>query len=89
MRKQDANSELSTLRENNQTPSKAQDAGKVYVEVDSKDTAQECSRCSVTVHKTLAAREHSCCHCGLRLPRGVNAARNVRKRAEAELGTMV
>ena len=68
---------------------KAQDAGKVYVEVDSKDTAQECSGCSVTVHKTLAAREHSCRHCGLSLPRGVNAARNVRKRAEAELGTMV
>lgn len=68
---------------------KAQDAGKVYVEVDSKDTVQECSRCSETVHKTIAAREHSCRHCGLRLPRGVNAARNVRKRAEAELSTMV
>ena len=68
---------------------KAQDAGKVYVEVDSKDTAQECSRCSETVHKTLAAREHACGHCGLKLPRGVNAARNVRKRAEAEMHTMV
>ncbi len=68
---------------------KAQEAGKVYVEVDSKDTAQECSRCSEIVHKTLSAREHACRHCGLRLPRGVNAARNVRKRAEAGLHTMV
>ena len=63
---------------------KAQEAGKVYVEVGSADTAQECSRCGEIVHKTLADREHVCYHCGLRLPRGVNAARNVRRRAEGD-----
>lgn len=62
---------------------KAQAAGKVYVEVDSADTVQECSRCGVVVPKTLAVRTHVCLSCGLKVPRGVNAARNVRKRAEA------
>lgn len=64
---------------------KAEELGKVYVEVDSKDTVQECSGCGEIVHKTLKDRVHVCFDCGLKLPRGVNAARNVRKRAEESL----
>ena len=60
---------------------KAESAGAVYVEVDAEDTAQECSRCDTAVPKDLSVREHRCPRCGLRLPRAVNAARNVRKRA--------
>lgn len=60
---------------------KAESAGAVYVEVDAEDTAQECSRCDNTVPKDLSVREHACPRCGLRLPRAVNAARNVKKRA--------
>ncbi len=64
---------------------KAQDAGKVYIEVDPQYTVQECSACGAHADKSLVDREHACNRCGLRLPRGVNAARNVRKRAEQKL----
>lgn len=63
---------------------KAQEAGKIYAEAESPDTVQECSRCTTFVDKTLADRVHKCGHCGLVLPRGVNAARNVRRRIEEQ-----
>lgn len=60
---------------------KAESAGAVYVAVDAQDTARECSSCGAIVAKRLCDRTHECPRCGLRLPRGVNAARNVKKRA--------
>jgi len=60
---------------------KAEKAGSVYVEVEAKNAAQECSGCGEVVHKDLSVRVHSCQQCGLKVPRGVNAARNAKKRA--------
>lgn len=59
---------------------KAEKAGGVYVEVEA-NAAQECSGCGEVVHKDLSVRVHSCPYCGLTVPRGVNAARNAKKRA--------
>jgi putative transposase len=60
---------------------KAEKAGGVYVEVEAKNAAQECSGCGEVVHKDLSVRVHSCAYCGLKISRGVNAARNAKKRA--------
>lgn len=60
---------------------KAESAGAVYVAVDAQDTARACSSCGAITHKRLSDRMHECARCGLRMPRGVNAARNVKKRA--------
>ena len=60
---------------------KAESTGAVYVAVDAQDTARECSSCGTMVDKRLSDRTHQCPRCGLRVPRGVNAARNVKKRA--------
>ena len=64
---------------------KAESAGTVYVAVDAQDTARECSSCGAMVDKRPIARTHECPRCGLRVPRGVNAARNVKKRAARAL----
>lgn len=61
---------------------KCETAGKDYVEVDSADTIDPCSRCGTLVHKTLRDREHTCFNCGLKISRGANAARNARNRVE-------
>lgn len=60
---------------------KAEKAGGVYVEVEAKNAAQECSGCGEVVRKDLSVRVHSCPQCGLEAPRGVNAARNAKNRA--------
>jgi len=60
---------------------KAESAGAVYAEVDAEGVVQECSQCDADVPKTLAERVHHCPRCGLRTSRGVNAARNAKKRA--------
>ncbi len=59
----------------------AEKAGGVYVEVEARNAAQECSGCGEVVHKDLSVRVHSCPYCGLTVPCGVNAARNAKKRA--------
>ena len=59
---------------------KAESAGRIYVEVDPRDTSQMCSGCGGIVKKALRDRVHSCPYCGLEVDRDVNAAINILNR---------
>jgi putative transposase len=56
---------------------KAEEAGRVFVEVNPSGTTQRCSGCGQYVPKTLAQRIHACPTCGLVLGRDENAAWNI------------
>ena len=60
---------------------KAEKAGTRLIEVDPRNTSQECSGCGTSVPKSLADRHHECPHCGLSIDRDINAARNILNRA--------
>jgi putative transposase len=60
---------------------KAEKAGALLVEVDPRNTSQECSGCGAIVAKALGDRLHDCPRCGLVVDRDLNAARNVLRRA--------
>jgi putative transposase len=60
---------------------KAASAGKMTVAVNPSGTTQNCSGCGEKVPKTLADRWHSC-PCGVELDRDLNAAINIKNRAE-------
>ena len=56
---------------------KAEDAGRLCLQIDPRNTSKICSRCRSLVPKTLADRVHHCPHCGLVLDRDHNAAINI------------
>jgi putative transposase len=61
---------------------KAENAGKLVVRVDPRNTTQRCcrcSRCSRIVKKSLAVRIHRCPYCGLELDRDYNSAIDILK----------
>ena len=60
---------------------KAEWAGARLIEVDPRNTSQECSGCGTKVPKDLSDRYHDCPHCGLSIDRDLNAARNILYRA--------
>ena len=60
---------------------KAACAGTHLLEVDPRNTSQDCSGCGLTVPKDLGERSHDCPHCGLSIDRDLNAARNILDRA--------
>ena len=60
---------------------KAEKAGARLIEVDPRNTTQDCSGCGARVPKGLADRRHDCPHCGLSIDRDLNAARNILNRA--------
>ena len=55
---------------------KAEDAGRIVVQINPRYTSQVCSGCGTIRKKTLAERWHSC-ECGTELDRDHNAARNI------------
>jgi putative transposase len=59
------------------TAYKAADAGRLFLQVDPRNTSQKCSRCGSLVPKDLGVRTHDCPHCGLVLDRDHNAAINI------------
>ncbi|MEZ4726458.1 MAG: transposase [Caldilineaceae bacterium] len=59
------------------TAYKAADAGRLFLQVDPRNTSKRCSRCQSIVPKDLSVRVHDCPHCGLRLDRDHNAAINI------------
>lgn len=63
---------------------KAESAGAEFVQVDSRGTTQECSKCGREVSKSLAVRTHKC-SCGLVLDRDHNSAINILNRATVGL----
>jgi len=59
------------------TAYKAADAGRLFLQVDPRNTSKKCSRCGSIVPKDLSVRVHDCPHCGLVLDRDHNAAINI------------
>jgi putative transposase len=53
---------------------KAEITGKLFVQVDARNTSQICSRCATIVPKTLKDRVHDCPECGLVIGRDHNAS---------------
>jgi putative transposase len=60
---------------------KAAKAGTRLIEVDPRNTTQDCSGCGAKVPKELGDRQHECPQCGLSIDRDLNAARNILTRA--------
>ena len=60
---------------------KAEKAGAHIIEVDPRNTTQDCSGCGMTVPKELGDRQHQCSCCGLLIDRDLNAALNILYRA--------
>ena len=56
-------------------------AGARLIEVDPRNSSQDCSGCGTRVPKGLEERWHDCPHCGLSIDRDLNAARNILHRA--------
>jgi putative transposase len=65
---------------------KAESAGVQLVKVDPKNTSQDCSGCGQRVYKPLWVRTHNCPHCGVVLDRDYNAALNILRKAQKEIG---
>ncbi|MFA7153663.1 MAG: transposase [Methanoregulaceae archaeon] len=67
------------------TSYKAAEAGRVFVEVNPKNTSQICSGCGEMVPKGLGDRIHSCPHCGFTSSRDYNASLNILRRGLSSL----
>ena len=65
---------------------KAEEAARQIVQVDARNTSQDCSACGRRVPKALGVRVHACA-CGYTADRDVNAARNILARGLAQLQT--
>ena len=61
---------------------KAEWAGRVYVEVDPRDTSRTCHQCGALAPEQAEYRIFRCSACGLEADRDVNAAINILKRSE-------
>lgn len=59
------------------TSYKAENAGRKMIQVNPRNTSQNCSGCGKTVKKDLSVRIHNCTNCGLILNRDRNAAINI------------
>jgi putative transposase len=70
------------------TAYKAADAGRLFLQVDPRNTSKKCSRCASIVDKDLSVRVHTCPHCGLSLDRDHNAAINIHALGLQRMGTL-
>src|SRR5665647_1411643 len=68
------------------TTYKAENAGRVVVLVDPRNTSKQCSGCGTMVEKSLAVRVHACPVCGLVMDRDENAANNILRLGLESLG---
>ena len=64
---------------------KAESAGGRVIQVNPRNTTQNCSQCRELVKKSLSDRIHECPHCGLKMDRDHNAALNILARGR-EIG---
>jgi putative transposase len=62
------------------TSSKAEEAGRIVILVNPRNTSKMCSHCGFLVEKKLSERVHTCPHCGLVMDRDKNAALNILQR---------
>jgi putative transposase len=58
---------------------KAENAGRIVIKVDPRNTTRRCSRCGGIVKKSLAVRTNKCPYCGLVARRDYNSARDILK----------
>jgi len=56
---------------------KAEEAGRLVIPVNPKNTSQQCSTCGALVPKDSYVRIHGCPHCGLKIDRDYNASLNI------------
>jgi putative transposase len=63
---------------------KAESAGRIAKAIDPRGTSQTCSQCRNKVPKTLAQRWHRCPHCGIKLHRDLNSAKEILTRGTLE-----
>jgi len=56
---------------------KAEEAGRILVKVDPRNTSKMCSQCGCFVDKKLSDRIHKCPHCNIELDRDYNASLNI------------
>ena len=68
------------------TTYKAENAGRVVVLVDPRNTSKMCSCCGAMVEKSLSVRVHACPVCGLVMDRDENAANNILRLGLESLG---
>jgi len=68
------------------TTYKAENAGRVVVLVEPRNTSQRCSSCGQLVEKSLGVRVHACPVCGLVMNRDQNAALNILRLGLESLG---
>lgn len=68
------------------TTYKAENAGRVVVLVDPRNTSTQCSCCGTMVEKALSVRVHACPVCGLVMDRDENAANNILRLGLESLG---
>jgi putative transposase len=68
------------------TTYKAENAGRVVVSVDPRNTSKQCSCCGTMVKKSLSVRVHQCPVCGLVMDRDENASNNILRLGLESLG---
>ncbi len=68
------------------TTYKAENAGRVVVLVDPRNTSRMCSCCGTLVEKSLSVRVHQCPVCGLVMDRDENASNNILRLGLKSLG---
>jgi putative transposase len=68
------------------TTYKAENAGRVVVLVEPRNTSKQCSGCGAMVEKSLSVRVHECPACGLVIDRDENAAINILRLGLESLG---
>jgi putative transposase len=68
------------------TTYKAENAGRVVVLVDPRNTSKMCSCCGTLVEKSLSVRVHQCPVCGLVMDRDENASNNILRLGLESLG---
>jgi putative transposase len=71
------------------TTHKAENAGRVVISVEPRNTSQICSRCGEMVDKSLDVRVHECPFCGLVMDRDENAAINILRLGLESLGIVL
>lgn len=68
---------------------KAEDAGKLVLEIDPKHTSQRCSKCGHIDKKNRKGMRFKCLKCGFELNADLNAARNIAQKGRALLGRLL
>ena len=71
------------------TSYKAEDAGRMFIEVNPRNTSQICSECGEMVKKELCDRIHHCPICRFETSRDHNAALNILRRGLSSLAKVV